>query len=300
MKLRRVVTRRFALFVSAAVDSHGGIPVFDDWRSALIEPANIERRERLRLDKSAPLFDRYDRLVREAESGDAAAATELAAALSYCASAPRSDEQQAKLVDYTMQTRRVEGFLYPVEDLEAALRDIERRYAFCKGIGREQILNVYLFERLAAENGSLQAKAEAVNYGGLYYDEVWLALERAYADDDKRIRDHIRNAAEAAEAGNVSAIYQFGGMFESGGDLPGEIQLSAVEAAAYRIAGLHLILLTGGDRQFYEPALERAFDSLSPHDAREAIALANQIMGRQSCCFVYERLDRPTYRALGE
>lgn len=287
--------------VPTAIDSHGETPVFDDWRSMLIEPANIDRRESFRLDKSAPLVGRYDRLVREAESGDATAATELAAALSYCASAPRSDENQANLLDYTMQTRQVEGILTPVEDLEAALRDIEQRYAYCKGIGRERILDVYLFERLAAENGSLQAKADAIHYGsGLYYDDVWPALERAYAGDDQRIRAHVRNTTEAAKAGSVSAIYRLGEIFAAGEDIPGEKRLSVVEAAAYRIAGLHLKILTGGDSERYEPRLERAFDSLSPHDARDAIASANEILARQSCCFVYEPPDRPTYRTTDE
>jgi len=275
----------------AVVRSFEGLDIdslLEDWHSKLSHPAALEHRDSHRMNMDIPLASRYENLVNKSMSGNPDAATDLAVSLSYCAAVPRDDEQQERLINYTNQTRRVEGYVYPVDDLDGAIQEIVRRYEFCKGVTRDQILDLYLYEKIAAENGSLQAKVSSVNYGwGMYYGDVSSALERAWSGKEEMWEHNVRHTADAARAGNVNAIYRLGRIFEFGDRTFGDIRLNTVEAAAYRVAGAHLKMLSGSSRQLYQPAMEKAINSLSAHDATAAIALANQIIEREDCCFVY-------------
>lgn len=259
-----------------------------DWQSRLIVPAKLEHRDSHRINMDMPFTSRYEDLVNRSNSGDPGAATDLAASLSYCAAAPRNIEQQERLIDHTNQTRRVEGYVYPVDNLDEAIRQIVRRYEFCDGITREQILDNYLYAKIAADNGSLQAKAGSLRYGkGMLYEDIWPALERAWSSEEERWQHSVRHTADAAEAGNVSAIYELGRIFESDVSFSSGTHLNQAEAAAYRIAGAHLKILSGSDSQLYRPIMEKAINSVAAHDVEAAIALANELVERDGCCFTY-------------
>lgn len=262
---------------------------FSDLHSRLGQPEKLEHRDTHRMSTDVPLATRYEGLVNRASSGDPIAAIDLAISLSYCAAVPRTDEKQDRLINYTYQTRRVHGKMSPVDDLEGAVGKIVRKYEFCKGITRDQILNTYLYEKIAAENGSLQAKAGALDGydGGMHYDDVWPARDRAWSSKDEELRHRVRHTADAAEAGNAEAIFRLGDIFRSHDSILDDFDtnMGEVEAAAYRIVGAHLLILSG--ETYAQSEMQRTINSLSLHDANTAITLANEIIRRDGCCFVY-------------
>lgn len=181
-----------------------------NWKSKLSEPAAHEAQPRFQLNRDVPLKAKYDALVDEAMAGDAEAAMALAASLIHCLSAPRNEEQLAQKINYVTQTRRVAGYAVQVTDLDAATHEITRNYEYCAGIDKDRVLDHFVFIKIAADNGNIEAKVKFINYGGMDMADRRVAYRRVWDSDVEMYQDELRHLIDAANAGNSSAIFGVG------------------------------------------------------------------------------------------
>jgi len=246
-------------------------------------PPRIEHAPKHQLDMSVPLSQKYDHLVNSANNGNAEAALELALSLSHCSPAPATSEQYENRRNTISQTRMVPGRIYPIDDIGAELEQLQKNYRFCKSMTRDQIRDLYVYIKMAAENGNLQAKTELTAHGGLYEDEVFEALARAWDTGEEMATDSLRYLTESMQEGNLDALYKLGA-----GQGIGEFQISRTEAAAYRIAGAYLSILAGrSDAARYNAKIDSVRGSLTPHEEREALRRAKKLVQRENCCFSF-------------
>ena len=258
-------------------------PGLKHWRSTLKDPGHLERVPKHEIDMSVPFGRRLEGLRRQALAGDPVAAVEIATSLGYCATAPANEQSLAEKINHTYQTLQVDDNVYPTTDLDGAIQSIRDQYRYCAGIDRDQFLDHYVYARMAAENGSLEAMVRGLEGRGLYQDDFWEAYRRAWPTDEDSIADTLRFTAEAANAGSASAIFRRGHLLSRRGE-----SASRVEAAAHTIAGAHVLTQTRTNRELFERELVRTFNSLSVSEAEEALLMANEIISRENCCFVYE------------
>ncbi len=251
-----------------------------DWKSKLISPSQLVAENHHQIDRDTPLVNKYEDLVDDALAGDPIAAIELAGSLSHCLQAPRNSKQLDQLINETNQTRQVEGNLYQVSDLDVATKEIVRQFEYCKGISKDQVLDHFLYMKIAADSGNLQAKVDLLNYGSMSMEDRKSAYLRVWSSEKEMLDDELQYLIDAAEAGNVNAIYRLGGRL-----MDGSGHLSSVDAAAYRIAGGQMRAIAGlGDPGMISRAMDRTMNSLTPSDAEAAIEKANELIGRDDCC----------------
>ncbi len=245
-------------------------------------PTRIVDFAKHRPDTSTPLRVVYDGLKAAADSGDGNAALDLAGSLIECAEAPANTEGLEKQLLDLYQTRRVTGYAGQVHDLDGEAEKHRDRYEFCQGISREQIKEAYRYLRVSAENGNLEATVRLNSYGPMLYEEVFEALDIAWESRQEMHSVTNRLTFEAAEAGSAAAVLKIGRNMAEGGDL-----LSADEARAYRIAGLHLAVLHGSNRDSYSRQLREEIASIRPSQRAQIIESVNAILMRENCCFHY-------------
>jgi len=251
-----------------------------DWKKRLTIPREYTAQASHQIGDDVPLADKYNELVDLAMAGDPDAALELAASLSRCLLAPRSEEQLTQKLATVTQTRRIEGSAAQVDDLEAVRKRVVRDYEYCEGVGSDQVLDHFLYMKIAAENGSLEAKVKLLSFGPMDLDDRQLAYIRAWDSEEEMRSDELRFLQEAADAGDANAIYRFGTRL-----LDGSGHLPIVEAAGYVIAGGHLRVLNGSaDPEMTNRRLDRVLNGLSASDADAAIEIANQLIEGDRCC----------------
>jgi len=248
----------------------------------LEQPDRIIEFAKHRPDTSTPLQLVYGGLKAAADRGDAEAALELAGSLVECAEAPANIEGLDEQLLDLYQTRRVTGYAGQVQDLDGEAKKHRDRYEFCRGISREQIKEAYRYLRVSAENGNIEAAVRLNSYGPMLYAEVFEALDIAFSSRHEMATVTNRLTFEAAEAGSAAAVLRTGQYMAEGGDL-----LSADEARAYRIAGLHLAVLHGSNSDHYGAKLREEIASIRPARRAQIIESANKILLRETCCFFF-------------
>lgn len=252
---------------------------FVDWKSKLSSPAQLEKVEPLRIDRSVPLIEEIDGLIAAAVAGDADAAWQVAASLGHCINAPQSERQLQDLIDRTSQTHQVEGRAYPVLDVRSAIKNSEIRYQFCKGIEKDQALDHLIYLKLAAEHGNRQAQINFDSSSPLTIEDMYEGYARVSGDVDSMMKDHAQFLLRASEAGYLDAFVSLGRLGENG-----HIDMSIVEAKALQIAGHHLLGVATGDRSASDEILNLLIHSVGPNEAEAAIRRANQIIQSENCC----------------
>ncbi len=256
----------------------------------LESPSQTVELERSTLDISEPLASKYDRLVLNAFDGDADSAFELARSLAECFTAPRDPDQLHQLINFTYQTRRIEGNAFPIDDLEDEIERINNRYQYCLDIDSEQTLDHFIFMKKAAENGSLEAKIELLNYAGLPNDARAVGYARAWTTDEERIQDVVRHLQDAAAAGSAEATFILGSRAAEVPEL-----FTSIEQAAYAMAGAQIMVASGRDHgqpELFLGVIRRTYMGLGPGDAEAALELANELIGSDRCCFFIGRKQK--------
>ncbi|MEM7612433.1 MAG: hypothetical protein AAF270_12175 [Pseudomonadota bacterium] len=240
----------------------------------------VEVREGHSPDTSTPLRLRLEALRRAAESGDADAALELAGSLVECAASPRSPEELEVRINTLYQTRRVPTNAAPIDDLYGAVEDLRDNYEFCEGITLDQVLDHFIYMKLAADNGNLEAKSRLTGYGAMPEDGIFEALDRAWLSREDRARDELKHNFDAAISGDADAILTYG----SWASEP-MFNVDRTEALAFQLAGIYLKMADGQFVARYEQELMRLRGSTSKNEMDIAIERAKQILTGENCCY---------------
>ncbi len=253
---------------------------------ARLPVVTLEYRERHTPDTTIPLIQTIADLRASAESGDADAALELAGSLASCVGASRSAESLEQRINRLYETRMVENRTVPVDNVDPYAQRYRDTFRFCEGITHEDILDHYIYMRLSAENGSMEAKSRVTRYGAMPRDGIFEALERAWPDKESARIEMLNHEYEAALDGDIQAMRSYGYLAA----YP-PLGFDVVEAVAFELAALHVDRLDGYSPNVAMQRLEQLRLSTPYADMERAVDLATTLLNREQCCYRLQRQE---------
>lgn len=212
-------------------------------------------------------------LTAKAMGGDANAAYYVYRALTFCRSAPTTEEQYQEASLRLLTTRRVDG-LFLTDDTTDEERLLAKRYEICAGLDRETISEANTYLRIAAENAHPTGQ---VAYASSIFDS-------ADAQTPQKIIDTgIALLEEAKSRGNADAFF-WSGFYGINGS-PQSTRFGSKESSLSDLIVAYSMYSQYGLREQNLAALiEAEFDLLPAESRTKVIETAKTKIQSGSCC----------------
>ena len=266
-----------------------GSKMLSNWRDSLAAPSRMDIVQRFEIDTSVPLSSRIETLTKLSDRGDSKAAIELAVGLAHCAASPTNGKSLESTINELYQTRRVESSVFQIEELDGKADEIRARFEYCEDITQDQILDHFVYARMAAEGDDLEAMSHLTSLGALPQETIFEALGRAWTSEEEMMRDRYRYLMNAAKEGEATALAALGTILSSGDVDLGGTESTRIEAAAYTIAGARLkAIKLVSDEPLRSLAVDRAYNGLSPNELARAMDRVDEILASEKCCVFLE------------